>query len=145
MTALTKGRNTPEMIGDNRSGGLAANAKVFQGGIVARNAAGFLVPGAVATGLVGVGRAEDAVDNTDGAAGDVIQRYRTGCFRYANSAGADEITIANIGDLAFIVDDQTVAATNGTGTRSPAGLIEVVEDQGVWIRFDEAITKIAAA
>jgi hypothetical protein len=145
VTALTAGRNTPERIGDNRNGGMAANAVIFQGGIVARNAAGYLVAGATATGLVAVGRAEDAGDNAGGANGAASLRYRTGCFRYANSTGADEITIADVDDLAFIVDDQTVAKTNGTGARSPAGVIDGVDELGVWIRFDAPLTKIAAA
>lgn len=145
MTALTAGRNTPERIGDNRDGGMAADAVIFQGGIVARNAAGFLVAGATATGLIGVGRAEDAGDNTGGVNGATSLRYRTGCFRYANSTGADEITVAEIDDLAFIVDDQTVAKTDGSSARSPAGVIDGVDEQGVWVRFDAPLTKIAAA
>ena len=145
MTALTKGRNTLERIGDNRDGGMAADAVIFQGGIVARNAAGFLVAGVTAAGLIAVGRAEDAGDNTDGVDGAVSLRYRAGCFRYGNSAGADEITIADVDGLAFIVDDQTVAKTDGSAARSPAGVIDGVDDQGVWIRFDAPLTKIAAA
>lgn len=145
MTALTAGRNTPERIGDNRDGGMAADAVIFQGAIVARNAAGFLVAGATAAGLVAVGRAEDAGDNTGGANGEKPLRYRMGCFRYGNSAGADEITIADIDALCFIVDDQTVARTNGGGTRSPAGVIDGVDAQGVWLRLDAPLTKIAAA
>ncbi|MFB0515162.1 MAG: hypothetical protein ACETWG_00985, partial [Candidatus Neomarinimicrobiota bacterium] len=33
----------------------------------------------------------------------------------------------------YIVDDQTVAKTDGTGTRSPAGFIEDVDSNGVWV------------
>ena len=40
-----------------------------------------------------------------------------------------------------MVDDQTVAKTNGGNTRSPAGIIDSVDADGVWIRFDEALTK----
>ena len=36
----------------------------------------------------------------------------------------------------YIVDDNTVALTDGTSTRSRAGIIEGVDtDGGVWVRF----------
>jgi hypothetical protein len=34
-----------------------------------------------------------------------------------------------------LVDDQTLAATDGAGTRSEAGDIYDVDDDGVWIEF----------
>ena len=42
----------------------------------------------------------------------------------------------------FVVDDETVAKTNGGGTRSPAGIIADADDQGVWVRFDEGLTRV---
>lgn len=141
MTALTKNRNTPAMApGGLRRGEVAAAQLIFAGALVMRNSAGDLVKGQTATGLVGVGRAFAQVDNGSGSAGDLTADYEMGVFRFANSAGADEITKANIGDLAYAVDDQTVAATDGSSTRSPAGTIEVVDEQGVWVRFDETLT-----
>lgn len=107
-----------------------------------RNAAGFLTRGATATGCVGVGRAEKTVDNT-GAAGAVSVEYRTGSFLFANSAAGDLITIADIGRACFIVDDQTVARTDATATRSRAGIVEAVEATGVWVRMDEALARAA--
>ena len=143
MTALTRGRATPQIEGNNRSALLAAAAAIFQGAIVMRNAAGYALNGATATGMVGIGRAEQPGDNAAGANGDASVLYRPGCFRFANSAGGDEITIADIGDACFVVDDQTVARTDGTSTRSPAGMVDNVDTLGVWVRFDEALTKAA--
>lgn len=140
MAALTKGRTTPQRQGDFREEALS-NVQVFTGGILMRLANGYLTKGATATGSVGVGVSYDDVDNSGGSAGDLRVRYRPGCFRFANSAGADEITIAEIGDVAYIVDDQTVAKTNGSSSRSPAGIIEDLDAQGVWVRFDEPLTK----
>ncbi|KAK0329991.1 hypothetical protein LTR94_034588, partial [Friedmanniomyces endolithicus] len=60
-------------------------------------------------------------------------RVKKGQFRWANSAAADAITRAEIGDPAYIVDDQTVAKTNGGATRSVAGTIRDVDAQGVWV------------
>ncbi|MCU0905547.1 MAG: hypothetical protein MUE83_17025 [Tabrizicola sp.] len=107
-----------------------------------RNAAGFLTKGATATGCVGVGRAEKTVDNT-GAAGAAVVEYRTGSFLFANSGGGDLITIADIGKACFIVDDQTVAKTDATATRSRAGIVDGIEGTGVWVRMDEALARAA--
>lgn len=140
MTALTADRNTPRSEGDVRQGAVAASTKIFAGGIVMRNAAGYLTKGQTATGLVGVGRAEEQVDNSAGANGALSVKYRPGTYRYSNSAGADEITAAEIGKPAYAVDDQTVAKTDGSSSRSPAGIVDDVDANGVWVRFDAALT-----
>jgi hypothetical protein len=137
MPPLTEDRNTPQAIGDARIGLMAAAATIFAGGIVMRNAAGHLTRGATASGLIGVGRADQRVINA-GSAGDASVRYRAGVYRFANSAGGDEIEIDHIGAVCFVVDDQTVAATDDDGARSPAGFVDHIDDQGVWVRFDEA-------
>ncbi len=117
MTALTSDRNTRARQGDTRVEGVAASVKVWGGSIVMRNAAGYLTKGATATGCAGVGRAEAVADNFAGANGAVTVEYRQGIFLFANSAAGDLITIADIGKLCYIVDDQTVAKTDGTATR----------------------------
>ncbi len=140
MAALTKDRNTPRASGEDRQGQVAATTTIFAGALVMRNATGYLVEGQTATGLVGVGRAEEQVDNSAGADGAVTCGYRPGIYRFANSAAADEVTFADIGSLAYVVDDQTVAKTDGTSTRSPAGIVDDVDANGVWVRLDEALT-----
>jgi hypothetical protein len=141
MTALTTSRNTKARMGDLRTDLVAASVKIYAGAIVMRNAAGYLTKGATATGCFGVGRAEDTADNSAGVAGAISADYRTGIFAFANSGGGDQIAQADIGKPCFIVDDQTVAKTNGTGTRSPAGIVEGIEGGSVWVRMDEAVTR----
>lgn len=143
MVALIAGRQTPAKSGGNQVGLVAAAVNVFAGAMLMRNAAGNILPAVTGANLIGVGRAEAAIDNSDGAAGAQTVQFTAGRFRYANSAGADEITIADIGKLCFAVDDQTVAKTDDTAARSPAGIVEDVDDQGVWVRFDEALTRAA--
>ncbi len=135
MAALTKGRNTPERSGDERALPVDGGSVIYAGAMVALNAAGFLVPFAVATTLKSAGRAEQAVDNAAGADGDKTCRVRSGVFRFGNSTAGDLITRADIGADCYGVDDQTVAKTNGTNTRSVAGKIWDVDAQGVWVRF----------
>jgi len=144
MTALSTDRNTPQRAGDVDDGPVAASQMIYAGAIVMRDADGLLVKGATATGLVGVGRAEHRIDNSAGADGAATLRVRPGVFPYANSGGADEIAAADIGKACWVVDDQTVAATNGSGARSKAGIVTRVDDAGVWVRFDEALTRIAS-
>ena len=143
MVALSSERNTRLRIGDLRAEPMAAAVKIWGGSLVMRNAAGYLTKGATATGCVGVGRAEKTVDNTAGAAGAVNVEYRLGSFLFANSAAGDLITIADIGKVCYIVDDQTVAKTDGTATRSRAGIVDAVEATGVWVRMDEALARAA--
>lgn len=135
MSALTKGRNTPEVSGDTRNFAVAAATMIYAGALVALNAAGNLVPASVSTTLTIVGRAEHDVDNTTGSAGDLSCDVRTGIFRYGNSLTTDLITAAEIGDSCYAVDDQTVAKTSGTSTRSIAGTIFNVDDLGVWVKI----------
>ena len=140
--ALTADRNTPRAAGYLLVQGMAASVVVFAGALIMRNAAGYLTKGATATGSVGVGRAEER--RTGGAnAGDEKLKARPGSYWFKNSTAGDAITVAEIGDVCFIVDDEQVAKTSGTNTRSPAGFIEDVDAvMGVLVRFDEVLTRI---
>jgi predicted RecA/RadA family phage recombinase len=139
MTALTENRSTKKLADGVRSGLLGANQTIFQGALLMRNASGHLVKGATATGAFGVGRAE--VAGTSTTAGVTPQPFSEGVFLFSNSASTDLIATADIGTVCYIVDDDQVAKTNGTGTRSPAGVVVAVETLGVWVRFDEALTR----
>lgn len=135
MAALTKGRNTPSRSGDMRELPVKAATKLYAGGLTAIDTSGRAVPMTVSTTLKGVGRAEADFDNSTGADGDVRARIGRGIYRYANSAAGDLITQADIGNSCYGVDDQTVAKTNGTNTRSVAGTIHDVDALGVWVDF----------
>lgn len=134
MTATTEGRNTKRRNGDQFSFP-AAVALVLAGTIVALNASGDAVGGSTATGLVAVGVAEDTVDNSAGAAGDLNVPVRRGVFAFANSASTDAIANTDYGSTCYIVDNQTVAKTDGGATRSAAGIVRGVDSNGVWVEF----------
>lgn len=134
MTALATDRNTARRTGDRLTFDAAASVKCYAGAMAVLDSAGRVKPGVTATGLIPVGRFAETVDNSTGSAGDVQATVEPGIYRFANSAGADEITAAEIGDRCYIVDDQTVAKTDGTGTRSIAGQIVDVDSAGVWVR-----------
>jgi hypothetical protein len=77
------------------------------------------------------------VDNSTGANGDLSAEVSAACWPFKNSAGADQITRAHIGLTPYLVDDQTVALTSGSSSRSPTGgqVWEVDDDGTVWITW----------
>lgn len=134
MTATAVEIATPRK--DNRIyGRKMAAAKILAGTIVCLNAQGYATPGATSTTLKADGVAQETIDNSTGAAGDQTIRIVKGAHRFKNSAAGDAITIADIGNDCYVVDNQTVAKTNGTNTRSVAGKITDVDALGVWVDF----------
>ncbi len=131
MAALTAARNTPRRDGDVIGIPVKAATTIYQGGLVVADA-GYAAPGRTATGLIAAGRAEETV--TAVSAGDAIAQVRTGTFKFGNAA-ADLVTQAEVGSDCYIVDDQTVAKTNGANTRSRAGKVLAVESDGVWVQI----------
>lgn len=130
---LTKERDTPQKLGELKTAPVAAGVKILAGALVALNATGFLVPGSASTTLKDAGRAEETVDNTGGSDGAVSATYRKGIFRFDNSTSTDAIARADIKADCYIVDDERVAKTNGTNTRSVAGKVFDVDAVGVWV------------
>lgn len=105
---------------------------IYQGGLVAADSTGYAVPAATSTTHYVLGVAQESVANA-GASGTLNVTVQTGVFKFVNSAGGDAITITEIGHVVFVVDDQTVAKTDGTGTRSRAGTVVWVDTDGVWV------------
>jgi hypothetical protein len=136
--ALTKDRMIKQRSGRDFSDPVAAATKLFTGALVCLNAAGNAVPGAVATTLIARGVCKEQVDNTAGIAGDLRVETMKGVFPFKNSASTDEITRAEIGDLCYIIDDQTVAKTSGSSARSLAGRIVDLDADGVWVDIGAA-------
>lgn len=136
MTATSKNRNTPQRASGRRGYPVGAAVICFAGAIAVLDA-GYCVPATTDTGLHTVGRFAAYYDNAAGSAGAFTVEVESGIFRYENSASSDEITIAEVGQVCYLVDDQTVAKTSSSGTRSPAGIIDDVDSAGVWVRMGE--------
>ncbi len=136
MTALTQDRNTPMKDAEEIPVLVGAAKKIFAGSLVVAAATGYAEAASTATTLTALGRAEETVDNTAGAAGAKTVRVRRNkAFKFANAA-ADLVTQAELGKSCYIVDDQTVAKTNGGTTRSVAGKVLGVEADGVWVYIE---------
>ena len=131
---LAKERQTPMRLHDRESQPVAAGVVIHAGALVVLDA-GLAKPGHTATGLVARGRAERTVDNTAGADGEKrVEILRKRVFHFDNLE-ADPVTAADLGAPCFVVDDSTVAKTDGTGTRSQAGNVVDVDPAGVWVEF----------
>ncbi len=132
MAALTQARNTKQATGGLQSHPVKAGAVCIQGGIAVLSA-GYAMAAAAGVGLVALGRIEETADNTGGIDGAIRVEVRPGYYQLFNSTAADLIAQADAGKDCYLVDDQTVAKTDGGGTRSRAGKVMGVDADGVWV------------
>lgn len=142
MTALAAARNTVQMgsgvMVECLSVPVAASTKIYQGALVGLDSAGRAVAGTSnATARSILGRARALADNSSGAAAAISVEVERGCFKFANSATTDALTSVDVGQPCYVVDDQTVARTPGTGTapRMVAGMVMGVDTDGVWVQL----------
>jgi len=133
MPPLTEDRNTKMQDGELIAQPVAAGAVCHAGGLAVLNAAGYAAPGSTALNLTYFGRFDEARDNTGGADGDKRVLIRRKKAFYFKNLGGDLVAQAGVGQVCYIVDDQTVAGSDGVGTRSPAGVVVAVNSGGVWI------------
>jgi len=132
MAPLTNSRGTMRRTSDLFGFAVKASTTIQIGAMVVL-AGGLAVPASTALGLVGVGIAKTYADNSNGADGDIKVEVETGTYAFHNNATS--VNLTHIGSPAYIVDDQTVDATDGGGTRSPVGTIMDVDEHGVWVKF----------
>jgi len=133
MAALTADRDTDRREGDFYEYDVVASDIIYKGSIVLLDASGDAEPGSSAASLIAGGRAEETVDNSSGSAGDKTVRVRKGVFKWANS-GTNTIDATDIGDPAYVEDDQTVG--NLSTSQSSIGTIRAVDSDGVWVEVD---------
>lgn len=144
MTALVQDKKTEFKEGVELPFLVAALTKMFAGAFACVNAAGYMVPGADAAGLIFQGISRQNVDNSLGGNGDAIGLvHRRGVVK---ATLGHAITVANIGDNVFLVDDQTVDlignVTNGIFAGIIAGYIDATH---AWIDIEPAIKQADVA
>jgi len=135
MAALATDRATPRRAGTTRVFPVAASTLIYAGALVALNSSGLATKGAAATTLKAVGVAVERADNSAGAASAITVKVERGVWLMANSTAGDAITLADVNASCYIVDDQTVAKTDGSSSRSVAGIVRDVDASGVWVEF----------
>jgi hypothetical protein len=112
---------------------MAASTTLYKGALVCLNASGYAVPGSTATTLTALGVLGDqsfglSLDRVvnSGSAGDVKVDIEGGTFGF-DGTGGDLPTIADIGKVVYITDDETVCKT-GTGKSIAGTLVEISVD-----------------
>jgi hypothetical protein len=131
MAALTARRLTKQSPGERFTDPVKAGVVIHEGALCVLDA-GFLAPARTALGLRPRGVAEMRTDNATGANGAMMATTHAGFYWLDNDASVNR---THIGGTAYMVDDQTVAATDGGGTRSAAGLIVDVDANGVLVKI----------
>jgi hypothetical protein len=134
VTAATTDRDTLKRLSGRRAYPVAANKSCFLG-CLAVLSAGRLQPMTTALNLTCVGVFNQASINAD--EDTMVEIERDGEFRFNNSSAGDAIALTDVGADCYGVDDNTVAKTDASGTRSKAGTIVDVDAQGVWIKFKQ--------
>lgn len=129
MTALTKDRNTASRAGVDFVDSLAEGATIYTGALVCLEY-GQATPGRTATGLRARGVAQETV--VQGALPYV--KTRKGIFSFENDA-ADPVYGEDVESTVYITDDQTISATDGTGTKSAAGKLVALIDGVPWVQI----------
>lgn len=139
---------------------VAANAVIYAGAIVAVELTGATSPGyatqaITSTHLACVGRANvppfnnNVINNTGGVDGAISVQVQQGVFPFNIGASADALTQADVGEIVYLVDDQTVGRTSGTSTRSIAGVLQAITTQGTttqaWVQMNLAQSGFAQA
>lgn len=131
MTAMSQARTVTEIEAVASTAPVKGATTILQGALIVTEN-GLAVPGKVGTNLTVLGVSEQTVKNA-GADGASKVPFRRGTFGFFNHA-ADAIGAGDLHKLAYIVDDQTVAKTDGSATRSAAGKIMHIEGGQVFVR-----------
>lgn len=127
MAASTIDRNTPARIIERQIRLVLKPGETIPAGVmVATDATGQAVNASDAAGLIVQGRSEAAASYTNGDREIVVSR---GVFLWANNG---TIVLADVGKLAHVVDNQTVA-DSGTTNSIGAGYIDEVTAEGVFV------------
>lgn len=105
---------------------------IYQGALICiEKGTGLAKPATVDTDLVALGVAEYEVDATALASGASFVHVKPGRWSGFTSATAgDAITASDIGNVVYMVDDNTLAKTDGSGARSAAGVFLGLDDRG---------------
>jgi hypothetical protein len=141
MTALAADRGTrtrAHAAQRTRSGDVAATKLIYRGAIIARNAAGYVVPASDAAALKVIGIADQHVDNTAGADGALTVTYTTGVD--AELVNDGNIVQARKEGRCYVVDDQTVTDFAHSSYKIPVGIVAEFTAALVWVHIDETMS-----
>lgn len=144
MTALAADKKTEYTEGVEVSIPVVNADIIYAGSNVCVNAAGYALPGSDTAGLIFQGVATENVDNAAGAAGakNVTVRRRG----LVKMEFATAISIANMGDNVFLVDDQLVDLAGNVTHAIFCGVIAgYIDTTHAWVDIEPAIKQADVA
>lgn len=118
---------------------VAASTTIYGGTIVCLNSSGFAISGTGAAGATVVGVARGTVVNSGLAGSVTVEVCIEEIYFFNNDSGVNAVTLANTGQNAYLVDNDTVSISPGTGFRSIAGEIVTVDGRGVAIKVSHPV------
>lgn len=130
MTALSAAKVNIQgkCLGDIKRYLMTASTTIYQGGMVCLDSSGTAIPAAIASGNSNVvGVATETV--TSAASGSYYIHAQEGLFRMAGSTMAQ----TDVGELAFVSDDQTVDNVQALNAPVAGRILEYVDASTVWI------------
>lgn len=133
MPAATAERNTDRKDFGYKAYPVMTNVRIFKGTLVAINASGFAVPATNAANQRVVGVADSGANNNPGASGALQVVVREGLYRLA----ASSITQAMVGQMMYVVDDQTFDDVIGAAAIKAGRLVEFISVTEGWIHVKE--------
>lgn len=144
MTALAEDKQLEYTDGVELAFEMSASDKIYAGSFVCVAADGYALPGADTANLIFKGVATEQVDNSSGSDGDLeVVLRRRGLFKAILDTA---ITIANVGDNVFLVDDQTVDLTANVTHNIFCGIIAgYIDTTHAWIDIEPAIRQADVA
>jgi len=105
------------------SGGSKLTAKMAvikseTGNMLMTDASGFATNGADTASCLGLGIAQEVVDNTGGSAGDKEILYREGCYGWMKNSSANAVAQSHLNTDVFMEDSETVASSTTNSVKA---------------------------
>jgi len=136
MTALTAAKEAKRQSSDFAIYPVKGSTKVYKGGLVVSKDDGYAYPGVDGSGYEFLGVAAENGDNsasaTDGAV--EVRLYKTGIFQFTKASA----TQGDVGELAYIHDDQTVGISS-TNSIACGYITDIVDSSTVKVRIDASV------
>ncbi len=130
--ALSENYNRVSKDGELQAFPVAAATKIYRGALVKISAAGYLAPQAAEVGAFNAGVAYEGMDNSAGAAADLLCRVElVGAFEMNGVA----FTQADLGKSVYASDDNTVSVTQASNEILVGKIIEVISATNVLVKL----------
>jgi|CXWL01.1.fsa_nt_gi hypothetical protein len=133
MAAASSERNTDRKDPGYKAYPVLASTRIYKGTLVAIDNAGYATPATNAASQRVVGVADAGANNSAGASGAINVVVREGVYKFA----ASSITQAMVGQMMYVVDDQTFDDAIGTAGIKAGRLVEFVSTTEGWIHVKE--------